>query len=127
MNLRHTHRFLRAEFDWLAQDRDGVLGFFSTAGAGPIPEALESDGAALALEDILALPKRGEAVRVGGEGNVNEWIEIAERGIFAFDWSRETRRYELIAQPTSPMRAEELKDERLCHLASLAEWPRSIE
>ncbi|MBV9493092.1 MAG: hypothetical protein JOZ54_02515 [Acidobacteria bacterium] len=65
MPLRPTHRFLRVEFDWLAQDRDGMLGFFSTAGGGPIPKVLDSDGVELELRKSWRF--RGEAQPRGWE------------------------------------------------------------
>ena len=49
--------------------------------------------------------------------NVSEWLDIAARGIFAFDWRSDTHRYKLIAKPQSPIRLDELNHDQLPGLA----------
>lgn len=100
------HPFLRSEFDWLAVDGQGRLGFFATAGAGPLPDVVAANAAAFETlyEDVLALPAICEAVIVAETTrNISEWIEVGRRGLFAFDWRRETNCYELIVQPAEPL------------------------
>ena len=34
------HDYLGVEFDWIATDLDGHIGYFSSAGFGPLPEQI---------------------------------------------------------------------------------------
>ena len=81
-------QFEGREFDWFAVDADGNIGHFSTAGFGPVPTCvLERFAEADALsEDFLRLPVTGEA---DGHlsGNIAEWLEMARRGLYSFDWN----------------------------------------
>lgn len=106
MEFIFDHPFLRSEFDWLAVDRGGRIGYFATAGAGPLPDIVVANAAAFETlyEDVLAVPAFCEAfVVVDTTRNVSEWIEASRRGLFAFDWRRERNCYELIARPAEPL------------------------
>lgn len=114
------HAYARSEFDWLASDRNGYLGFFSTAGAGPIPRAVAFSPAdyEAVLEQVLALPKRAEAkVERDNDRNIDEWIAISQRGFFAFDWRWESSSYEIVAAPSIPARVTDLPESGLSELA----------
>lgn len=103
---RTEHRFLGSEFDWLAMDRVGNLGYFSTAGAGWIPESVLSEPEPFwdTLGYIKSLPIVSDAFRNGHIAPVgDEWVEVARRGIFALDWSYSTERYALAAAPLKPI------------------------
>lgn len=100
------HDFTRVEFDWLAHDKDGRVGFVTTAGAGPVPEASLADAALLddILGQILALPVVCEAkTMLVGAHDIQIWQDVACRGLYGFDWRRETNGYRLIASPSEPL------------------------
>jgi hypothetical protein len=100
MRLLSAHRHLNAEFDWLATDIDGSVGFFSTGGAGPIPDLREQDSPPDLSGVLLRLPLSCDAEYVSElPGEHSEWIELARRSLSAFDWSRRLHRYVLVARP----------------------------
>lgn len=98
---------------WLASDSEGYLGAFITAGAGPIPmEALNFIG--LPVVDtgdrLCQLPAVSKAQLLVSLKPPNDFIDLAERGIFVYDWSdvhrsksRGLKKYELYAVPTNPI------------------------
>jgi hypothetical protein len=91
------------EYDWLAVDADGVVGFFSTAGGGYAPEAFLEDIDAFdsAITTILSLPATTSStcVRELPPGHTNTWRLMADRGLFAFDSDPLGGPYRLIAAP----------------------------
>lgn len=100
---------------------------FATGGSGPIPVGV-LESAECAIEDVeetvAELPRTGVAQLLVSLKRPDDFIAIAERGIFAYDWSDvhrmqrdETRVYELIAVPTSPIKLSQLPDE-LARLAA---------
>lgn len=111
---------------WLASDRNGCLGAFITAGVGPIPiEAL--DFAYMPVEDIegqlCQLPPVSQAQLLVSVKRPDDFIELAERGVFVYDWTdinrtaREVLRvYEPVAAPTKPITVGSLPSD----LAALA-------
>jgi hypothetical protein len=111
---------------WLASDRDGHLGAFITAGVGPIPaEALDSVYMPVAdIEGRLCqLPSVSQAQLLVSVKRPDDFIDLAERGVFVYDWTdinrtaREVLRvYEPVAVPTKPITASSLPDD----LAALA-------
>ena len=110
MEFLFQHAYLGAEADWIAVDQSGRLGYFSTAGAGPIPTTFERDmDCEDIFETILALEVSGSMNLVGQhEGSLNDWIEVARRGIFAFDWVSEVNCYSLVAKPNNLLSVSDL-------------------
>jgi hypothetical protein len=120
------------QFDcaWLASDREGHVGAFITAGVGPIPaEALSS--VYMPVEDIegrlCQLPLVSQVQLLVSVKRPDDFIDLAERGIFVYDWTdinrtlREKRRvYELVAVPTNPITVTSLPSD----LADLAKIVR---
>lgn len=105
-----THAYQGVEFDWVACDAAGQLGYFSTAGFGPIPSTVLS--VANTSEDVenlvRTLPVCTTAIVVSKvQHDITDWIRVAERGLFAFDWRLESAAYELIARPVTPAVAED--------------------
>jgi hypothetical protein len=106
------HEYLGTEFDWVAADSDGHLACFSINGAGPIvslplDQALH-DGA---FERVKSLPITGEASPVDRDAlNITEWLEMAERGLYAYDWDSKRGVYRLVAVPGRPVRVDEIQD-----------------
>lgn len=102
------------EFDWLASDADGAVGFFSTAGGGYAPDEFlrDTDAHDQAIEVILARPACTEA-RSEPEvaaGLPNTWRLMAERGVFAFDSDPNGGPYRLVAVPRDPIRVADLPE-----------------
>ena len=105
------HPFWGREFDWAARDRQGKVGYFSTAGAAPIPGTCLSGEAAFEtlFEDVMQLPVISTVEIVDKSSReISDWIAVAERGLYAYDWSRQTLCYELVAKPNQPIPAESL-------------------
>jgi hypothetical protein len=106
-NLIFDHARKGSEYDWLALDGSGHLGLFSTAGAGPIPLALygrESHKLEV-FEGLYALPKVSRAVICGKYNHdIGDWVAMAERGIYAFDWRREQDDFCLVACPEDSLK-----------------------
>lgn len=103
---------------WLASDRDGHLGAFITAGEGPIP-AVALDAHDLPVQTVetrlLELPVVAQALLLVSVTRPDSYVELAERGLFVYDWTdvhRPTReewnRYELVAAPSAPIAARGL-------------------
>jgi hypothetical protein len=95
------------EYDWLACDADGQVGFFSTAGGGYAPEELLEDTDAYdeAIDAILAAPATTRACFAPqvAPGLVNTWQLMAERGLFAYDSDPHGGPYRLVAAPEVPV------------------------
>ena len=103
---------------WLAQDRDGHLGAFVTGGRGPIPIQF-LDSRRIPVQDIeeliLDLPCISTAHLLVPYKRPDDYVAIAERGIFTYDWSDVHRTklesghaYELIAMPNRPIQVDAL-------------------
>src|SRR5689334_7411532 len=118
MKWQAKHPQLGSEYDWFAVDADEHIGFISTAGFGPLPSWLASDVAQQEMLDVreamLKLVGRRGAANVRPERyNVNDWIEFAERGLFAYDWNHMKDLYDIVVLPSVPIRLEEIADTRL--------------
>lgn len=113
---------------WLAVDRQGHLGAFVTGGAGPIPASV-LDAGSPPLEDVEQrvsdLPKVSSARLLVRLNRPDDFIAIAERGLFVYDWSDvhrshadALRAYEPIAVPTNPLPLASLADAAVKSMAS---------
>ena len=94
--------FSGVEFEWLAVDSDGSVGLMFTGGAGFVPRVAAQNESRLleVVERLFALPARAGASLVLQDGAYrDDWIQMAKRGLFAFDWSRESGLYVLVAKP----------------------------
>lgn len=101
---------------WVACDRDGFLGAFVTGGSGPIPlHVLASD--ALAVEEIETrlglLPPVSAARLLVQLKRPDDFVGMAERGLFVYDWtdvqrtrSESIHAYELVAVPHQPIKLD---------------------
>ncbi len=111
---------------WLAVDALGHVAAFVTSGSGPIPRRLIEDGLCPmpGIEGRIGELPRTSVVRIlASLKKPDDFVEIAERGIFAYDWSDVHRArteaisaYELIAVPSSPIGFAQLPED----LAALA-------
>ncbi len=110
--------YIDSDWAWMAQDKAGYVGMFVTAGHGPIPfEVLRAYDVEIetAEENVLMLMKSTECVNHCQAPNPKSFIEIAQRGIYAFDWTDvhrvkrdEIEAYEIMATPKNPITAIEL-------------------
>jgi len=116
---------------WLAHDRNNHVGGFVTAGLGPIPlDLLDSEASKVRESGRLSsdLPKvSGSRLLVSFYPDPSSFIDLAERGIFVYDWTDihggrlYTDAYELVATPTMPILLDSLPD-RLRALTSLVKF-----
>jgi hypothetical protein len=102
------------EYDWLAVDSVGQVGFFSTAGGGYAPEAClqDTDAHDRAIRLVLGFPKTTDALlapRVG-KGCDNDWLKMAERGFFAFDSDHLGGSYTLVGIPSLAVSIDDLPE-----------------
>ncbi|WP_273668671.1 hypothetical protein [Janthinobacterium fluminis] len=112
---------------WLASDAAGNLAAFVTGGEGAIPSSVLSNNS-IQIEDvemsICGLDVVSDARLLVPMPRPDDFIDIAKRGIYVFDWqdvSRISRNrigmYEKIAIPTNPIGLEILPND----LRNLAE------
>lgn len=91
------------EYDWLACDANGQVGFFSTAGGGYAPDELleDTDSYDQAIDAILAAPAttRARFSPPVAPGHANTWQQMAERGLYAYDSDPQGGPYRLVAAP----------------------------
>jgi len=127
--LRYPHDVEMIDCAWLACGTLGRLAVLITAGRGPVPAAVfEGQIDIFDIEEQLgALPYNG-AVRLRlSAKDVPSFTALAERGLFAFDWSdihkvgaNQTNAYELMAVPSASRHLLDLPDD----LHRTAEWVR---
>jgi len=116
---------------WLAHDRNDQVGGFVTGSLGPIPVAL-LDLNDLKVKDlekmVLGQPKVSSSrLLVSFYPKPQSFLELAERGIFVYDWTglgQSSKPYQQVASPTTPILLASLPD-RLREIASLAKFATS--
>ncbi|WP_175958541.1 hypothetical protein [Burkholderia sp. BCC0405] len=116
---------------WLASDCEGNIGAFITAGCGPIPE-VTFDFERINIDDIegrlCELPIVSRAQLLVSVKRPDDFVDLAERGLFVFDWTdierseqSALRAYELVAIPTNP-----ISDISLLYAPDLAELAKAV-
>lgn len=102
------------EYNWLDRDEDGHVALFTTAGAGYAPKAFlrDTDAHYDAIQTVLALPASTTALFFPdvGEGCINTWQLVAERGLYAYDSNPNGGPYDRVAAPQNPVRIETLPE-----------------
>src|SRR4051794_23444120 len=100
------------EFGWFAVDGAGHVGHFATAGFGPIPSAVLArlEEMLELYERVLLLPTIGEATG-HLSGRIDDWLEMARRGLFAYDWQHWSGPYCRAATPSVPTQVARLPAE----------------
>jgi hypothetical protein len=103
---------------WLAADGSGNVGTFVTGGSGPIPsDVLNSKNGPLEdVEELLCdVPRISEAHLLVNVKRPDDFVAMAERGFYVYDWSdvhRTAREaiggYELVAEPLSPLSTQHI-------------------
>lgn len=74
---------------WIAEDSQGMLAAFITAGMGPVPRFIIGDGDDLIHEIESSLMQLPVVSMVHLHINVprpDDFISLAERGFFVYDW-----------------------------------------
>jgi hypothetical protein len=112
MTAKNREDILGLEFDWLASDADGHVGFFSTAGGGWVPkeflEDTEVHDRAIELITRAAPSTQARFAPQVAPGLQNTWQLMAERGVFAFDSDSDGGPYRLVAAPALPISVAQL-------------------
>jgi hypothetical protein len=119
------------DYGWVALDGRGNVGFFTNAGAGPIPAGVVAERPSTdeAEQLVLDLPERGEGRQLVETPAVPDaFVRFAKRGVFVYDWQdvhpvrpKRTGCYELVARPSVEVTISELPLElaRLARLTNL--------
>jgi hypothetical protein len=105
------------EWDFLATDRDGSVALITSAGYGPIPQAVLSHG--VSVEAAVAglqtqLPVISESLGRREQdlsGDYSDWFEASKRGLYTYDWHVHGGPYEQVSAPSVRLRAEDLTPE----------------
>lgn len=106
---------------WIAVDQAGMLGAFITAGEGGIPfNAIHSTIINfIELEEkILQLPISSLTHLTISVPCPNDFIAIAERGFFVYDWTNQNG-YELVSIPKTPLHLKQLSHQYMTYLQTL--------
>ena len=117
------HGVVGREFDWFAVDGRGHVGHFATAGFGPIPVAVLER-----LDELRHLDQRVLKLEVVGDavghlaGRIEDWLEMAQRGLFAYDWKHWGGPYQRAATPARPILLADLPTE-LRESVQVVTWP----
>ena len=83
------------EFDWFAQDNEGNIALFATAGAGNIPKpVIECYKEHELISEILESPNWGSS---------EVWMDYAALGFFVYDWKLNNGPYIKKCDPASKM------------------------
>lgn len=106
------------EFDWFAQDKNGQLAVFTSAGRGGIPQQV-FEASVLPYNDFISIiGARCASLAVlefKGGGRLDDWRLFAEHGLYAYDFQdvhriRVQKRdgYDLIYSPSCRAMATDL-------------------
>ena len=119
------------DWTWIGVDKVGNIAAFCTASLGPAPKELIKSHVDVILDiedEVLKLPERSDVKLVSNVKRPDSFIDLANRGIFVFDWSDIHRRnvdalgaYELMAIPSKPLMHSQLP-EKLVNVVKSAEF-----
>ena len=126
VNFAWYHPFNWMEYDWLATDLDGLVANISTAGFGPIPQAVEDAAVDFAQVDdrLRRLPEVSDFdPDVGDPLQTREILDIARRGIFFYDWVHSLETYHITGRPLEPLPANKLGDPEIRAWAAIITLP----
>ena len=85
------------EFDWFCFDQNGAVGLFATAGEGFVP--------ACALKNHSLHDSGSEQMETPNWGSLPVWSDIAEHGLYVYDWSLPEGPYVRVSSPTAKARS----------------------
>ncbi len=110
---RTAAELVGVDVEWVAVDRAGRIGIFTTGGHGPIPDKHLADWPRhrALVAALLALPFTSECRLRARVPRPDDFVACVRRGLFAFDWCPSwwprRYRYRLQARPMSPLRADQ--------------------
>src|SRR4051794_3757727 len=115
--------FEGSEFDWFAVDGHGCVGHFSSTGFGPVPVAILArvDELRDLYSRVLGSPIVGDATG-HMPGLIDDWLEMARRGLFSYDWQHWSGPYHWAATPSVLVRVDDLPAQ-LRKAVCVVEWP----
>lgn len=125
IELIYEHDLWGQEYDWMAIDEVGSVGFFSSGGIGPVPQICIEDECLFddAFELIVRNEKRCNYEQLSGfDVSVSSDGDIARRGIFTFDWDSELSKYVAVCVPLEPISIEMLNG-KLCEESKKIKLP----
>ncbi len=104
------------DMEWVAVDRQGRMGIFTTAGCGPIPTAYLASSEVLDQLSgaVWSLPEITEHELLVSLPRPDDFIACARRGLYAFDWADvhrsegQAKRYKVYARPKKPLMADSI-------------------
>ena len=99
------------EFDWYAEDIDGKIGLFSTAGEGFMPESV--------IENFSNHDEISDSLDSPNWGSPEVWSDYAKLGFYVYDWDLPGGPYKKERSPVGEMTLE-LKNK----LLSLIDIPK---
>ncbi len=98
--------YIGLEFDWYARDSDGFLAVFSSAGWGPIPDAVFEK---FAEQNLLQKRLYTLCGKASPQNLISDdLVTLTACGLFAFDWKDTYGPYERIAIPERPVSVHDL-------------------
>jgi hypothetical protein len=103
--MKKRSDFQGLEFDWFAVDSEGFIALMSSAGYGPIPDAVfERFDGQQRIEEFLS--------RLIGSQTSDDLLRIQQLlstvGVFTYDWKHSDGPYQRFAAPPRPKRIVEL-------------------
>ena len=112
------------DYGWLASDRLGQCAYMITAGVGPVPAGLDEDEYQKITElgdELIRYPVISDFVVCTDPYSIlDSFTELAQRGIFAYDWSDvhvtsqfKRNAFELIAEPSVALHVNVLQKRHL--------------
>ena len=110
------------EADWIAIDCCGQIAFLRS-GFGPIPARLGSQDEITSRMKavLLSLPIRSAITSHRAGMGASDFVDLACRGIFGFQWSNDNGPYLKVIAPNNPVAVSEVTD--VSAGPSLAELP----
>lgn len=100
------------EFDWYGIDCNGAVAIFATAGSGAVPHPVLNN-----IKDHDSISEQLETTNWGSE---LVWADLANYGLFVFDWKLNNGPYIKVSAPTNAL-AKELGNKilNIPHIPSL--------
>jgi hypothetical protein len=117
------------DYAWLGCDSVGNVARFTNGGKGPIPAFVLAERNLADRAELLirVLPILGKCELLVSLPNPSDFVGLAERGLFGYDWqdvariSGRSRCYEIVSRPLRPIHYQELSPE-LQQLATLVRF-----
>lgn len=98
------------DFSWVALDREDHVAWLVTFGSAVVPRWVEERVSDFEEVEVVlaALPERGACAASDTSHHVQEWLAVARRGVFAYDWEVYSGPYRAVAVPEAPLKVDDL-------------------